>query len=175
MVAFCKQPEHVQAAVGAARRHGLPLSVRGGGHDWAGRALTDNGFVIDLTGMRDLTVNPLARVTTVAGGALAKDLAVAAGAHNLLAVLGNCGMVGTAGLTLGGGYGPLSGTCGGQPACRRNRPGGRATRPSRSQRGARAVLGVARRRRQFWRRDLPFCPPPSRARDHRRIDYLQLE
>jgi FAD/FMN-containing dehydrogenase len=33
MVAFCKRPEDVQAAVHAARRHGLPLSVRGGGHD----------------------------------------------------------------------------------------------------------------------------------------------
>jgi hypothetical protein len=34
IVAFCKQPEDVQTAVRVARRHGLPLSVRGGGHDW---------------------------------------------------------------------------------------------------------------------------------------------
>jgi FAD/FMN-containing dehydrogenase len=111
MVAFCKQPEDVQAAVSAARRHGLPLSVRGGGHDWAGRALCDGGLVIDLTGMRDVTVDPRALVATVAGGARAKDVA-AAGAHGLVAALGNCGTVGMAGLTLGGGYGPLSGTCG---------------------------------------------------------------
>jgi FAD/FMN-containing dehydrogenase len=112
IVALCKQPEDVQAAVRAARRHGLPLSVRGGGHDWAGRALRDEGLVIDLTGMRDVVVDPRARVATVAGGALAKDVAAAAGAHGLVAALGNCGMVGMAGLTLGGGYGPLSGTCG---------------------------------------------------------------
>jgi FAD/FMN-containing dehydrogenase len=112
IVAFCKQPEDVQAAVRAARRHGLPLSVRGGGHDWAGRALHDDGLVIDLTGMRNVAVDPRARVGTVAGGALAKGAAVAVGAHNLVAALGNCGMVGMAGLTLGGGYGPLSGTCG---------------------------------------------------------------
>jgi len=112
MVAFCKQSEDVQAAVRAARRHGLPLSVRGGGHDWAGRALSDNGLVIDLTGMRAVTVDPIARVATVAGGALAKDVALAAGTHNLVTALGNCGMVGMAGLTLGGGYGPLSGSCG---------------------------------------------------------------
>jgi hypothetical protein len=112
IVAFCKQPEDVQAAVRAARRHGLPLSVRGGGHDWAGRALRDDGLVIDLTGMRDVAVDPRARVATVAGGARAKDVAVAAGAHGLVAALGNCGTVGMAGLTLGGGYGPLSGTCG---------------------------------------------------------------
>jgi FAD/FMN-containing dehydrogenase len=112
LVAFCKQPEDVQAAVRAARRHGLPLSVRGGGHDWAGRALLDDGLVIDLTGMRDVTVDPRALVATVGGGARAKDVAVAAGAHGLLAALGNCGTVGMAGLTLGGGYGPLNGTCG---------------------------------------------------------------
>jgi FAD/FMN-containing dehydrogenase len=112
IVAFCRQLEDVQAAVRAARRHGLPLSVRGGGHDWAGRALCDVGLVIDLTGMRNVAVDPQARVITVAGGALAKDVAVAAGAHGLVAALGNCGAVGMAGLTLGGGYGPLSGTCG---------------------------------------------------------------
>jgi len=112
MVALCEQPEDVQAAVRAARRHGLPLSVRGGGHDWAGRALCDDGLVIDLTGMRDVAVDPRARVATVAGGALVKDVAAAAGAHGLVAALGNCGTVGMAGLTLGGGYGPLSGICG---------------------------------------------------------------
>ena len=112
IIAFCKQPEDVQAAVRAARRHGLPLSVRGGGHDWAGRGLCDGGLVIDLTGMRDVAVDPRARVATVAGGALAKDVAIAAVADNLVAALGNCGTVGMAGLTLGGGYGPLSGSCG---------------------------------------------------------------
>ena len=112
VIAFCRQPEDVQAAVLAARRHGLPLSVRGGGHDWAGRALSDDGLVIDLTGMRNVAVDPRALVATVAGGALVKDVAAAAGAHGLVAALGNCGTVGMAGLTLGGGYGPLSGTYG---------------------------------------------------------------
>ncbi|HYZ31319.1 MAG TPA: FAD-binding oxidoreductase [Crenalkalicoccus sp.] len=112
IVAFCKQPEDVQAAVRAARRHGLPLSVRGGGHDWAGRALREDGLVIDLTGMRDVAVDPKALVATVAGGARAKDVAVAAGAHGLVAAMGACGTVGMAGLTLGGGYGPFSGAYG---------------------------------------------------------------
>jgi len=112
LFAVCETSADVQAAVRAARRHGLPLSVRGGGHDWAGRALRDDGLVIDLTGMRDVAVDPRALVATLAGGAWAKDVAVAAGAHGLVAALGNCGTVGMAGLTLGGGYGPLSGTCG---------------------------------------------------------------
>jgi FAD/FMN-containing dehydrogenase len=102
----------VQAAVRAARRHGLPLSVRGGGHDWAGRALCDDGLVIDLTGMRDVAVDPQALVATVAGGARVKDVAAAAGAHGLVAALGVCGTVGVASLTLGGGYGPFSGAYG---------------------------------------------------------------
>jgi FAD/FMN-containing dehydrogenase len=86
--------------------------VRGGGHDWAGRALRDDGLVIDLTRMRNVAVDPRALVATVAGGARAKDVAAGAGAHNLVAAMGNCGTVGMAGLSLGGGYGPLSGTCG---------------------------------------------------------------
>jgi FAD/FMN-containing dehydrogenase len=112
IIAFCRRPEDVQAAVRAARRYDLPLSVRGGGHDWAGRALRDGGLVIDLTGMRDVAVDPRGLVATVAGGARAKDVAATAGAHGLVAALGNCGAVGMAGLTLGGGYGPLSGSFG---------------------------------------------------------------
>ena len=112
MIAFCERAEDVQAAVRVARRHGLPLSVRGGGHDWAGRALRSGGLVIDLTRMRQVAVDPRARVATVAGGARVKEVAAAAGAHGLVAALGNCGTVGMGGLTLGGGYGPLSGSCG---------------------------------------------------------------
>lgn len=109
MIAFCTRPDDVAAAVRVARRHSLPLSVRGGGHDWAGRALCDGGIVVDLTGMRGVTVDPQARVATVAGGARIKDLVAAAAGHGLVAVTGNCGAVGMASLTLGGGYGLLSG------------------------------------------------------------------
>jgi FAD/FMN-containing dehydrogenase len=113
MIAFCEQAGDVQAAVRAARRHGLPPSVRGGEHDWAGRALCDGGLVIDLTRMRDVAVDPQARVATIAGGAPAKDVAVAAAVHGLVAALGNCGM---AGLTLGGRL---------RPPLRQLRPGSR--------------------------------------------------
>ena len=106
MIAFCESTADVQGAVRAARRHGLPLSVRGGGHDWAGRALRHDGLVIDLTRMRGVVVDPRSRVATVAGGARVKDVAAAADAHGSVAALGNCGTVGMAGLTLGGGYGP---------------------------------------------------------------------
>ena len=50
VVVHCRTGKDVQAAVRAAGDSDLPLSVRGGGHDWAGRALCD-GIVIDLSGM----------------------------------------------------------------------------------------------------------------------------
>ena len=54
-VAHCRTAEDVQSAIRAARECDLPLSVRGGGHDWAGRALCD-GLVIDLSGMNGVVV-----------------------------------------------------------------------------------------------------------------------
>ena len=59
--------------------------------------------------MRQVFVDPHSQVATVQGGARIKDVAAAADAHGLVAELGNCGEVGMAGLTLGGGYGPLNG------------------------------------------------------------------
>jgi hypothetical protein len=112
LFAVCETSGDVQAAVRVARRNGLPFSVRGGGHDWAGRALCADGLVIDLSRMRQVVVDRNSRVATVAGGASNKDVAVAAGSHGLLAALGNCGAVGIAGLALGGGYGPLNGLYG---------------------------------------------------------------
>jgi len=112
LIAVCETSDDVQAAVRSAREHGLPFSVRGGGHDWAGRALRHNGLVIDLSHMRQVIVEPDSRVAIVSGGASAKDVTAAAGARGLVAALGNCGAVGMAGLTLGGGYGPLSGLYG---------------------------------------------------------------
>lgn len=69
LFAFCDTPEDVQSALQISRVHGLPLSVRGGGHDWAGRALRPDSLVLDLSGMRRVTVDGEARVATVAGGA----------------------------------------------------------------------------------------------------------
>jgi FAD/FMN-containing dehydrogenase len=105
--AFCESARDVQEAVRAARSYGLPLSVRGGGHDWAGRALSHHGLVVDLSRMRQVEVDVRGRVATVAGGARAIDVVAAAGPHGLAAVTGAAGTVGLAGLLTGGGYGPL--------------------------------------------------------------------
>jgi FAD/FMN-containing dehydrogenase len=108
LFAFCETPEDVQAAVRAARAHGLPLSVRGGGHDWAGRSLRHNGLVVDLSRMRRVDVDRETQTATVEGGASANDVIAAATPHGLVAVTGNCGTVGMTGLTLGGGYGAFA-------------------------------------------------------------------
>src|SRR5215470_2111463 len=105
VIVRCQTVADVQAAVRAAADYDVPLSVRGGGHDWAGRALCDGGLVIDLTGMRRVRVDPIARVATVAGGALARDVIEPAAPYGLVAATGSFGGVGLAGLTLGGGYG----------------------------------------------------------------------
>jgi FAD binding domain-containing protein len=57
VIVRCATPSDVQAAVYVARTHSLPLSVRGGGHDWAGRAVRHGGLVIDLSAMREVAVD----------------------------------------------------------------------------------------------------------------------
>jgi FAD/FMN-containing dehydrogenase len=112
LIARAATARDVQAAIRVARDHGLPLSVRGGGHDWAGRAVRDGGLLIDLSGMRQVVADPDARIATVGGGATAADVITAAAPYELSAVTGTVGSVGMAGLTLGGGYGPLMGRFG---------------------------------------------------------------
>ncbi|GGM22902.1 FAD-binding oxidoreductase [Promicromonospora citrea] len=105
-------PDDVGRAVVAAREAGVPVSVRGGGHDWAGRALRQGGLTVDLSTERNVTVYPAAQVAEVQAGATAADVAAAAAPYGLAPVTGTAGTVGLAGLTLGGGYGPLSGRFG---------------------------------------------------------------
>jgi FAD/FMN-containing dehydrogenase len=108
-IACCEDRDDVAAALRAAREHGMPLSVRGGGHDWGGRALNDGGVVIDLRPMRAVRVDADAGVAVAQGGATAGDVVAAAGRFGLVPVTGTVKAVGMAGFTLGGGYGPLCG------------------------------------------------------------------
>lgn len=111
-VVRCATAADVQSGLRTAREEGLALAVLGGGHDWAGRALVEDGLTLDLRPMRHVTVDPETRVATVGGGATSADVAAAAQRAGLVAVTGTAGSVGMAGLTLGGGYGPLSGRFG---------------------------------------------------------------
>ncbi len=110
-VVHCRIAEDVQSAIRAARNCDLSLSVRGGGHDWAGRALCD-GIVIDLSSMNGVVVGPDKRTARISGGARASDVVAATDPLGVAAVAGAVGSVGMAGFTLGGGYGALIGRFG---------------------------------------------------------------
>jgi FAD/FMN-containing dehydrogenase len=110
-VVHCRTTDDVQLAIRAARDCGLPLSVRGGGHGWAGRALCA-GIVIDLSGMNGVSADADHRSAIISGGARAADVAAVTDPLRVAAVTGTCSTIGMAGLTLGGGYGPLIGRCG---------------------------------------------------------------
>ena len=98
----------VCTAVAFARDHGLPLAVKGGGHNIAGNAVCDDGLVIDLSAMRGVRVDPEARLADVDGGALLADVDHETQACGLAVPLGINSTTGVAGLTLGGGFGWLS-------------------------------------------------------------------
>ena len=102
----------VVAALALARRAGLEVSVRGGGHNVAGRAVTDGGVMIDLAEMRSISVDPVSSTVTAQGGATWAELNDAAGAHGLAVTGGAVSTTGIAGLTLGGGLGWLMGKYG---------------------------------------------------------------
>ncbi len=108
----CSTVQDVIHTVRWTRAHGLPLSVRGGGHDFAGRALSENSVAIDLSEMRAVTIDPDARTAHVQGGATAGDLIEAAQKYGLATATGTISNVGMSGFTLGGGYGPLTGAYG---------------------------------------------------------------
>jgi FAD/FMN-containing dehydrogenase len=98
----------VAAAVGFARDHGLLLSIKGGGHNIAGTAIAEGGLTLDLSCMREVAVDPEAKLAHVGPGCLLGDVDQATQAHGLATVLGFVSETGVAGLTLGGGFGYLA-------------------------------------------------------------------
>ncbi len=98
----------VAAAVGFAREHGLLLSIKGGGHNIAGTSIAEGGLTLDMSRMRDVVVDPEAKLAHVGPGCLLKDVDQATQQHGLATVLGFVSETGVAGLTLGGGFGYLT-------------------------------------------------------------------
>ncbi|MGI8694290.1 MAG: FAD-binding oxidoreductase [Geodermatophilaceae bacterium] len=97
----------VAAAVEFAHEHQLLLSVKGGGHNIAGTSIADGGLTLDMSQLRDVTVDPAARLAHVGPGCRLQDVDRATQQHGLATVLGFISEVGVAGLTLGGGFGYL--------------------------------------------------------------------
>ena len=108
LIARCAGPDDVVRAIGFARDRGLPLAVRGGGHNGAGLGTCDDGVVIDLSMLRDVDVDPAERTARVGGGATWGEVDRATNAHGLATPSGIIGTTGVGGLTLGGGLGHLT-------------------------------------------------------------------
>ncbi len=106
-IARCRGSEDVATAVRFAREQGVPLAVRGGGHNVAGLAVADGALVVDLSVMRSVRVDPDRRVALADGGARLADVDAATQEHGLATSLGVVSETGIAGLTLNGGIGWL--------------------------------------------------------------------
>jgi FAD/FMN-containing dehydrogenase len=107
LIVRCLGTADVIQAVKFARANNVLVSVRGGGHNVAGRALCDNGIVIDLSAMRGVLVDPKTATVQVQGGATLGDLDRETHLHGLAVPIGVVSKTGVAGLTLGGGVGWL--------------------------------------------------------------------
>ncbi len=107
IIARCAGTADIQDAVKLARASGLEISVRGGGHNVAGRAVAEGGLMIDLSPMRGIHVDPTAQTARAQGGVLWSELNREAHAHGLAVTGGAISSTGIAGYTLGGGLGWL--------------------------------------------------------------------
>lgn len=172
LIARCAGAADVIACVRFAREHDLVLSVRGGGHSVAGKAVCDGALMVDLSAMRGIRVDPAQRTVRAEPGLKLGEFDRETQAFGLATTLGVVSATGIAGLTLGAGWGHLHapvwprggqrhrrgcGHCGWRPAqrerCRKSGP----------------VLGHTRRQWQLRNRDLPGIPSPrGRSRVRRR-------
>ena len=108
LIARCTGVADVMAALGFARERGLPLTVRGGGHDVAGNGVIDGGIVLDMRPMKGVRVDPGRRVVRAQAGLTWGELEHDTEAFGLFPVGGQCSTTGIVGVTLGGGLSSLS-------------------------------------------------------------------
>lgn len=104
----CSGTADVVAATKFAKAHDVLVSVRSGGHNVGGRAVCDDGLVIDLSEMTAVHVDPATRTVRAQGGAKLGDVDRETHLHGLAVPLGIVSMTGIGGLTTGGGFGWLA-------------------------------------------------------------------
>ncbi|MFL5935262.1 MAG: FAD-binding oxidoreductase [Gaiellaceae bacterium] len=107
LIVRCRTTNDVIAALALARRVGLEVSIRGGGHNVAGRAVADGGVMIDLAEMKAIAIDPGQATATAEGGVIWGELNDAAAEHGLGVTGGAVSGTGIGGYTLGGGLGWL--------------------------------------------------------------------
>ncbi|MEV7890036.1 FAD-binding oxidoreductase [Streptomyces sp. NPDC002817] len=107
LIARCADEDDVATALRYASARDLPVAVRGGGHGSDGHAMPGDALVLDLSGMRGITVDPDTRTVRAQAGVLLGELDAAAQEHGLVVPSGTVTSTGVAGLTLGGGIGHL--------------------------------------------------------------------
>jgi len=112
LIARCWNTADVVDALMAARAGGHEISVRGGGHNVAGKAVTEGGLMIDLSAMRGIHVDPAQRTVRAQGGVTIAELDRTTATFGLAVPSGVVSATGIAGLTLGGGLGWLMGRYG---------------------------------------------------------------
>ena len=108
LIVRCVDVADVIAAVNYARTNNLLLAIRGGGHNGGGLGTCDGGIVIDLSAMKGVRVDPVARTARVAGGCVWADVDHATHPFGLAVPSGFISSTGVGGLTLGGGIGYLT-------------------------------------------------------------------
>jgi FAD/FMN-containing dehydrogenase len=97
----------VLSAVNFARQQGLELAIRSGGHSLAGAGTTNGGLVLDLSGMKTMTVDLERRTARVDTGLTFGEVSERLQEYGLAIPAGDTASVGVGGLTLGGGIGWL--------------------------------------------------------------------
>ena len=105
LIARCASAPDVAAAIAFARREGLAIAVRSGGHSVAGLSTCDGGVLVDLAGLKRIAVDHVARTARAGGGVLWGEFDAATQAHGLHAPGGRVTTTGLGGFTTGGGYG----------------------------------------------------------------------
>ena len=112
LIARCADVADVIASVNFGRNNGLTVSIRGGGHNAGGLGICDDGLVIDLSLIRFTHVDPENETVRVGGGCTWRDVDHATHAFGLAVPTGIISTTGVGGLTLGGGLGHLTRSCG---------------------------------------------------------------
>lgn len=112
LIVRCRSTADISAAVIFAREYALEIAVRSGGHSLAGHSVGDGVMIIDLSLMRQISVDVNQRIAHVQPGATNGELVVATQAYGLATITGTCATVGMGGSTLGGGIGWLMGRFG---------------------------------------------------------------